>query len=166
MSKIVDEIEKNLKNEKIYLICGYVNEPNGLNFEIEVCDIHKGGSIEQSFKDFIIENDYWNDASKLKTYATKKEKLKEYKIEEIKYYVDDLLDLFHIERGDYNKINSINVLAQLLRENEVKAYRLIDANINSGTVCDYRYYKDALDGAIRCYETQKERFIISCYMYD
>lgn len=165
MSKIVDEIEKILKNEKINEICGYGNE-KGLNFEIEVCDIHKSGSIEQSFKDFIIENDYWNDACKLKNYATKKEELKEYKIEEIKYWVDDLLDLLRIERGDFNKIQSINVLAQLLGENEVKVYRLIDANINSGTVCDYRYYKDTLDGAIRCYETQNERFIISCYMFD
>ena len=78
-----------------------------------------------------------------------------------------MFDLLHIERGgDFNKVDSIEVLAQLLRENEVKVYRLIDANINSGTVCDYRYYEGALDGAIRCYETPNERFIISCYMVD
>ena len=63
-------------------------------------------------------------------------------------------------------IKRINKLIQCLKNNKVKAYRLINSKTDDGEKHEYIYLTDSVTGTIRCYEKEDERFIISFNGYD
>lgn len=164
MSKLVNEINLIIKNEKIEEL-GW--KLLGINLSIKVEDINKRKTVEEAIKNYILENDCWESKKDhSKKHCTTKEKLIQYEVENIKYWKDDLciligLNIMHHvieEEKIYNLIKK-------LEENKVKAYRLIDSRINRGWyLCDYAYTEGCAGGHIRCYET--DRFIISFILCD
>lgn len=165
--KLVDEIRLIIEEEKIEDLCGGYEE-RYLAFSIEVEEINENKEIEESLKDYILENDYWDENHRLKEWSNKKEELKKYEIEEIKYWINDLEYMFHFRPycRHYEIHMKMKRLIDKLRSSEIKVYRLIDSNIDDGILHEYAYYKGEIDGKIRCYDTGKERFIISCYFCD
>lgn len=95
--------------------------------------------------------------------------MKEYKIEKIKFTEDDLFTILgympKISDSDTEAKLKVKRLSNKLQENNVKIYRLI--NINRDKLLDeYLYLRGEVTGSIRCYETENDRFIISCYGCD
>jgi len=167
MSRVVDEIKSVIKNEYITELCGYQIDTY-LNFNIDVYSIDKDKSIEQSFKEYILENDYWDELDKQKNYNNIKEELKKYELEEIKYWVNDLLSMFHFTPGipDMKRYAKIHKLEEILVKNKVKVYQLVRPYELDGRAHTYLYLTGEILGEIRCFETEKERFIISCTACD
>lgn len=167
MSSVVDEIKSVIKNEYITELCGYQIDTY-LNFNIDVYNIDKDKSIEQSFKEYILENDYWDELDKQKNYNNIKEELKKYQLEEIKYWVNDLLSMFHFTPGipDMKRYAKIHKLEEILVKNKVKVYQLVRPYELDGRAHTYLYLTGEILGEIRCFETEKERFIISCTACD
>lgn len=167
MSKLVEEISSIIINENIEALCGYKYN-NFISFVSEVNEINNKQNIEESLKNYILENDYYlSKKEKINIYNTTKEEIDKYAIEEIKYWVDDLYNLLGFS-GAFNgeRLKIANKLVDKLKVNKVKAYRLINSTICDGQVHEYSYLKDGIMGNIRCYETENERFIISFYGYD
>lgn len=150
MSDIVDEINLVIKNEKIEELCGN----QYIDVSISVRKIDKNKNIEESFKEYIKTND---DISHI-------EYVDEYEIEEIKYWATDLSDIIRDTKAvddNIENIKRVNKLTDMLKENKIKAYRLVNPKNDDGIVEEYLYLEDGVTGCIRCYENENERFIIS-----
>lgn len=161
MSKLVSEIKAIIKREKIEEL-GW--KYTGVNLIMEAKSMDKESDIEDAFKNFILENDCWeskNDHSK--QYCTTRKELDQYKIENIKYWIDDLRVLIGLSIMKYVvEDEKVYKLINIMQESKVKAYRLVDSKINNERyLCDYGYSEGLIGGHIRCYETDTDRFIIS-----
>lgn len=168
MSKLVEEISSIMINENIEDLCGY-KYGDFIFFESEVRQINNKQNIEEALKEYILKNDYYssNKNKNEKIYNTTKKELDKYVIEEIKYWVDDLYSLLGFSGVfEEDRLKRACKLVDKLKENKVKAYRLINSTVCDGQVHEYLYLKDGITGFIRCYETENERFIISFYGYD
>lgn len=149
--KLVDSIKSIIKDENIEELCG----SKYISVEITVDEISNQNEIEQSFKEYIKEKNNDN--------------LDNYKVEEIKYWIDDLRDIIRYTKEtemNIQNIKRINKLIQCLKNNKVKAYRLINSKTDNGEKHEYIYLTDSVTGTIRCYEKEDERFIISFNGYD
>lgn len=149
--KLVDSIKSIIRDENIEELCG----SKYISVEITVDEISNQNEIEQSFKEYIKEKNNDN--------------LDNYKVEEIKYWIDDLRDIIRYTKEtemNIQNIKRINKLIQCLKNNKVKAYRLINSKTDDGEKHEYIYLKDSVTGTIRCYEKEDERFIISFNGYD
>lgn len=167
MSKLVEEISSIMINENIEDLCSY-KYGNYIFFASEVRQINNKRNIEETFKEYMLENDYYcSKKDKTNICNTTKEELDKYLIEEIKYWVDDLYNLLGFSGViDGERFKRAYKLVDKLKDNKVKAYRMINPTICDGQVHEYLYLKDGITGFIRCYETENERFIISFYGYD
>lgn len=130
MSKLVEDIKLIIENEDIEDLCSY----SYISYDIDVDDINKNENIEESFKDYILENDCClsNKADKSNT---TKEKLNKFELEEINYWVDDLYKLlgFNLENFDIERSNRADKLINKLEENGTIYYM----NGKNGTEFDW-----------------------------
>ena len=167
LSKLVNEINAIIKSEKTEEL-GW--KYMGVNLIMKAESMDKESDIEDAFKNYILENDCWESKEDhSKQYCTAIEKLDQYKIENIKYWIDDLRILIGLSvmKHVVEDEKKVYRLIKIMQENKVKAYRLVDSKINNECyLCDYSYSEGFVGGHIRCYETDTERFIISFLFCD
>ncbi len=156
MSKIVDKIKQIIKTDDLEYALSY--NAHGLNLDIVVEEIDRNEKLDEVFRRYIVNNCKSDDIVK---------KLEKYEVEKIKYWYDDLVELIYCNPR-YTDGTNERILClkekffDLFRKENIKAYMLVDPSVNTGRKFDveYDYECGYILSNIRCYETEKERFIL------
>ena len=152
IKKIIKEIDlENIMGDKY------------LCYDIIINRCNKSDNIEENVKEYIIKNDVCNDKTNIN-----KNDLNDYELEEIKYWIDDLVFIIGNHREfEYDVLTKINELYDILRNNILKAYTIINSkNGKIGVRNDYLYLEDGVTGLIRYYTTEKNDYIVTIVGYD